>query len=85
MTVMKSEAVAPDKREAWVEDRVKRGIDVLVCHPRLVRKGLDLIETSSPFTSTRLTTRSASCGGPDASASPGRSSWCDVLPEHPSS
>ena len=85
VTVMKFEAVAPDKREAWVEDKVKRGIDVLVCHPRLVQKGLDLIETFSPFTSTRLTTRSASCGGRDASASPGRSSWCDVLPEHPSS
>ena len=64
---------------------MKRGIDVLVCHPRLVQKGLDLIETFSPFTSTRLTTRSASCGGRDASASPGWLSWFDVLPEHPSS
>ena len=68
VTVIKSDAVAPDKREAWVEDKVKQGIDVLICHPRLVQKGLDLIETSSPFISTRSTTRSASCGGRDASA-----------------
>ena len=38
VTVMKSDAVAPDKREAWVEDKVKRGIDVLICHPRLVQE-----------------------------------------------
>ena len=41
---MKAEAVAPDKREAWVADRVKQGIDVLICHPRLVQTGLDLID-----------------------------------------
>ena len=39
VTVMKSDAVAPDKREAWVEDKVKQGIDVLICHPRLVQEG----------------------------------------------
>ena len=44
VTVMKSDAVAPEKREVWVEDKVKRGIDVLICHPRLVQKGLDLID-----------------------------------------
>ena len=26
-----------------VADRVKQGIDVLICHPRLVQTGLDLI------------------------------------------
>ena len=36
--------MAPDKREKWVADRVKEGIDVLICHPRLVQTGLDLIE-----------------------------------------
>ncbi len=51
--VIKSDAVAPDNREAWVEDKVKQGIDVLIGHPRLVQKSLDLIETSSPFISTR--------------------------------
>ena len=42
--VMKADAVAPDKREKWIADRVKQGIDVLVCHPRLVQTGLDLID-----------------------------------------
>ena len=37
-------AVAPDRREAWVADRVDEGIDVLICHPRLVQTGFDLID-----------------------------------------
>ena len=41
---MKADAVAPDRREAWVADGVKEGIDVLICHPRLVQTGLDLID-----------------------------------------
>ena len=44
VAVMKADAVAPDRREAWVADRVKEGIDVLICHPRLVQTGLDLID-----------------------------------------
>ena len=36
VAVMKADAVAPNKREAWVADKVKQGIDVLICHPRLV-------------------------------------------------
>ena len=39
----KVDAVAPDKREKWVAERVKQGIDVPVCHPRLVQMGLYLI------------------------------------------
>ena len=42
--VMKADAVAPDRREAWVADRVAQGTDVLICHPRLVQTGLDLID-----------------------------------------
>ena len=42
--VMKADAVSPDKREAWVADRVEKGLDVLICHPRLVQTGLDLID-----------------------------------------
>ena len=42
--VMKADAVAPDRREAWVADRVKEGVEVLVCHPRLVQTGLDLVD-----------------------------------------
>ena len=44
VAVMKADAVAPDRREAWVAERVKEGIDVLICHPRLVQTGLDLVE-----------------------------------------
>ena len=44
VAVMKADAVAPDKREAWVAEKVNQGIDVLICHPRLVQTGLDLID-----------------------------------------
>ena len=44
VAVMKAHAVAPDRREKWVADRVKQGIDVMICHPRLVQTGLDLID-----------------------------------------
>ena len=44
VAVMKADAVAPDRREAWVAEKVKQGIDVMVCHPRLVQTGLDLID-----------------------------------------
>ena len=44
VAVMKADAVAPEKREAWVADRVKKGIDVMICHPKLVQTGLDLID-----------------------------------------
>ncbi len=44
VAVMKADAVATDRREAWVENKVKEGIDVLICHPRLVQTGLDLID-----------------------------------------
>ena len=44
VAVLKADSVAPDRREAWVEEKVKQGIDVLVCHPRLVQTGLDLID-----------------------------------------
>ncbi len=42
--VMRSEQVAPDKREAWVSKQVEAGVDVLICHPRLVQTGLDLVQ-----------------------------------------
>ena len=41
---MKADAVAPERREAWVADRVKEGIDVMICHPRLGADGVDLID-----------------------------------------
>ena len=39
-----ADAVKPDRREAWVAERVQEGLDVLVCHPRLVQIVLDLID-----------------------------------------
>ncbi|MYG29732.1 MAG: SWF/SNF helicase family protein [Holophagales bacterium] len=42
--VMKADRVQPKQREAWVAKRVEEGIDVLICHPRLVQTGLDLIQ-----------------------------------------
>ena len=44
VAVMKADAVPPERREAWVAQRVEEGVDALVCHPRLVQTGLDLIE-----------------------------------------
>ena len=44
VAVMKADAVAPDRREAWVAEQVEKGLDVLICHPRLVQTGLDLID-----------------------------------------
>ena len=43
VAVMKAAAVPPERREAWVAQRVEEGVDVLVCHPRLVQTGLDLV------------------------------------------
>ena len=42
--VLKADTVAPDRREAWVDERVKQGVDVVVCHPRLAQTGLDLVD-----------------------------------------
>ena len=42
--VMKADRVEPKQREAWVARRVEQGLDVLICHPRLVQTGLDLID-----------------------------------------
>jgi hypothetical protein len=41
---LKADTVAPDRREEWVERRVKEGLDVLIVHPKLVQTGLDLID-----------------------------------------
>jgi len=32
------------KREAWYREQLKRGIDVAICHPKLVETGLDQLE-----------------------------------------
>ena len=43
VAVMRS-SVPTNQREAWIRDRVREGVDVVVCHPRLVQTGLDLPE-----------------------------------------
>lgn len=47
VAVLKSGTVAADRREEWVAARVREGVDVLICHPRLVQTGLDLIDWPS--------------------------------------
>lgn len=42
-TAVLTKKVPAEKREAWIEEQVKRGVDVLICHPQLVSTGLDLL------------------------------------------
>ena len=39
-----SETVAPDLREARVEERVVQGVDVVIRHPCMVQTGLDFVD-----------------------------------------
>jgi hypothetical protein len=41
--VLKS-SVGTDVREAWYEARLKEGVQVVICHPKLVETGLDLLD-----------------------------------------
>ena len=44
-SVLKSTTTAKtDQRENWINQRVKNGLDVLICNPRLVQTGLDLVD-----------------------------------------
>jgi len=36
--------VPPERREAWYEREVRDGVQVVICHPKLVQTGLDLID-----------------------------------------
>ena len=36
-------SVATEKREEWYERQLKAGVEVVVCHPKLVETGLDLL------------------------------------------
>lgn len=40
-------SVSADKREAWIAEQIDKGIDVLICHPELVKTGLDLLAFSN--------------------------------------
>lgn len=41
---LRAEKVDPAKREAWIRERVGKGLQALVLHPRLVQTGLDLVD-----------------------------------------
>jgi hypothetical protein len=47
VAVLKANTVAADRREEWVAARAREGADVLLCHPRLVQTGLDLVDWPS--------------------------------------
>ena len=42
VAVLKADTAPPDRREDWVDQRMREGIDVLIVHPKLVQTGLDL-------------------------------------------
>jgi hypothetical protein len=37
-------SVPAQRREAWYREQLRRGIDVAICHPKIVETGLDLLE-----------------------------------------
>lgn len=39
--------VAPDKREEWVEKHLEKGMQVMICNPKLVETGLTLLDFTS--------------------------------------
>jgi len=41
--VLKSDTVAPERREQWIEARVAEGLHALIVHPRCVQTGMDLL------------------------------------------
>jgi len=44
VVVLKSDTVAPEEREDWIKNQVEGGMDVLICHPKIVCTGLDLLD-----------------------------------------
>lgn len=41
--------VPPEQREAWYERQLRNGMQVCICHPKLVQTGLDLVFANSIF------------------------------------
>src|SRR5207245_10186142 len=41
--VLKAET-PPEQREAWYERQLRNGMQVCICHPKLVQTGLDYVE-----------------------------------------
>jgi hypothetical protein len=42
-TAVLRSSVATDKREDWYDRQLKAGVEVVICHPKLVETGLDLL------------------------------------------
>ena len=42
--ILKSATVKSENREEWVGRKVREGLDALICNPRLVQTGLDLVD-----------------------------------------
>jgi superfamily II DNA or RNA helicase len=42
--VLRADTVRPEERESWLRAQVEGGGDVLLCHPKVVQTGLDLID-----------------------------------------
>ena len=43
VAILRSTTVEPINREAWLDKQVEAGCDVLICNPKLVKVGLDLL------------------------------------------
>ena len=43
-SVLRSNTVDADKRMGWLDEQLKTGLDVLICHPQLVETGVDMLE-----------------------------------------
>jgi hypothetical protein len=40
--------VPPEARETWYERQLRNGMQVCICHPKLVQTGLDYVEYDRP-------------------------------------
>jgi hypothetical protein len=48
-TAVLTSAVPPEKREAWIAQRLREGVQVTISHPKIVETGLDLLGHPSLF------------------------------------
>jgi superfamily II DNA or RNA helicase len=46
-TAVLSSAVSPEKREAWIAQKLREGVQVTISHPKIIETGLDLLGHSS--------------------------------------
>jgi hypothetical protein len=45
--VLESDTVATDKRDGWLKKQVEKGCNILICNPKLIETGLDLLAFKS--------------------------------------